>query len=157
MGRRSGAEPSSALVNTQELFSDLFFVFLATGVEESGHVVTVLFFLDEEPTAVWDRFHAYADALAKAEALAEEAGQDPMQAAALIEEAAANDEDLQAVAENIVVLLEEQAKARAEAEAAAREALAKAESEAKLTWSQAYEFVYGKDYPIFKAIFASFF
>ena len=47
-GWRSGAEPSSALVNTQELFSDLFFVFLATGVEESGHVVTVLFFLDEE-------------------------------------------------------------------------------------------------------------
>lgn len=63
--------------------------------------------------------HAYADALAKAEELAEEAGHDPIQAAAIIEEAAANEEDLQAVAANIVQLLEEQAKARAEAAAAA--------------------------------------
>ncbi len=63
--------------------------------------------------------HAYADALAKAERLAEEAGQDPMQAAALIEEAAANEENLDDVANRIVELLEEQAKARAEAAAAA--------------------------------------
>ena len=63
--------------------------------------------------------HAYADALAKAEQIAEEAGLDPIQAAALIEEAADNGEDLQKVADNIVELLEEQAKARAEAAAAA--------------------------------------
>lgn len=79
--------------------------------------------------------HAYADALAKAEATAEEAGLDPIQAAAIIEEAAANGEDLQQVAGNIVELLEEQAKARAEAAAAAaaaedaKEAAAEAASE----------------------------
>ena len=75
--------------------------------------------------------HAYADALAKAERLAEEAGQDPMQAAALIEEAAANEEDLQAVADNIVALLEEQAKVRAEAAAAAAAAEDAAEAAAE--------------------------
>lgn len=63
--------------------------------------------------------HAYADALARAEAKAEEAGLDPILAASLIEEAAANDEDLLAVADNIVELLGEQARARAEAAAAA--------------------------------------
>lgn len=83
--------------------------------------------------------HAYADALAKAERLAEEAGQDPMQAAALIEEAAANEENLDDVAERIVELLEEQAKARAEAaaaaaakeDAAAEAAIAEGEGEAE--------------------------
>ena len=63
--------------------------------------------------------HAYADALAKAERLAEEAGHDPIQAAAIIEEAAANEENLDEVAGRIVELLEEQARARAEAAAAA--------------------------------------
>ncbi len=63
--------------------------------------------------------HAYADALAKAEQLAEEAGHDPIQAAAIIEEAAANEENLDEVAGRIVELLEEQARARAEAAAAA--------------------------------------
>lgn len=76
--------------------------------------------------------HAYADALAKAETLAEEAGQDPMQAAAIIEEAAANDENLDDVATRIVELLEEQARARAEAAAAAaaKEEAAEAAAEA---------------------------
>ncbi len=63
--------------------------------------------------------HAYADALAKAERLAEEAGQDPIQVGAIIEEAAANDENLDEVADRIVSILEEQARARAEAAAAA--------------------------------------
>lgn len=63
--------------------------------------------------------HAYADALARAEAAAEEAGQDPMQVAAIIEEAAANDEDLSTIADRIVEILEEQARLRAEASAAA--------------------------------------
>ena len=64
--------------------------------------------------------HAYADALAKAEAAAEEAGLDPYAAAALIEEAAANEEDLQHVVDNVVEILEEQEKVRrAEAAAAA--------------------------------------
>jgi ribosomal protein L25 (general stress protein Ctc) len=64
--------------------------------------------------------HAYGEALAKAEAAATEAGLDPFAAAALIEEAAANEEDLNQVADNVVELLEEQDKVRrAEAAAAA--------------------------------------
>lgn len=63
--------------------------------------------------------HAYAEALARAEAAAEEAGHDPIQAAAIIEEAAANEEDLSAVADRIVEILEEQARQREEAAAAA--------------------------------------
>ena len=75
--------------------------------------------------------HAYADALAKAERIAEEAGQDPMQAAALIEEAAENGENLDEVADRIVELLEEQAKTRAEAAAAAAAAEDAAEAAAE--------------------------
>lgn len=74
--------------------------------------------------------HAYADALAKAERLAEEAGQDPLQVAAIIEEASANDENLDEVADRIVEILEEQARARAEAAAAAAAAEEAAESAA---------------------------
>ncbi|MFN8125487.1 MAG: hypothetical protein U0R64_03115 [Candidatus Nanopelagicales bacterium] len=66
-----------------------------------------------------DARHAYAAALAKAEQIAEEAGHDPIQAAAIIEEAAANEENLDEVADRIVELLEEQARVRAEAAAAA--------------------------------------
>jgi large subunit ribosomal protein L25 len=72
-----------------------------------------------------DQRHAYADALAKAEATAEEAGHDPLLAAALIEEAAENEQNLEEVASNIVELLEEQEKelrASAAAAAAAEEA-----------------------------------
>ena len=77
--------------------------------------------------------HAYADALAKAEEAAEEAGMDTFAAAALIEAAAENEEDLNAVADNIVELLEEQEKelrAAAAAAAAAEEAAEAAEAEA---------------------------
>jgi large subunit ribosomal protein L25 len=75
--------------------------------------------------------HAYADALAKAEATAEEAGLDPVAAAAVIEDAAANEENLDDVASRIVEILEEQAKARREAaEAAAAREDAAAEAEA---------------------------
>ena len=43
-GWRSGAEPSSAAVVTQALFSAFFVFFLAAaGVEEAGHVVAFLF------------------------------------------------------------------------------------------------------------------
>lgn len=64
--------------------------------------------------------HAYAEALAKAEAAALEADFDPVSAAALIEEAAEEGKDLNEVAENIVQLLTEQEKQlRAEAAAAA--------------------------------------
>jgi len=59
--------------------------------------------------------HAYADALAKAEAAAAEAGLDPIAAAAIIEEAADNEENLEDVASRIVEILEEQAKVRREA------------------------------------------
>lgn len=77
--------------------------------------------------------HAYAEALARAEAAAEEAGLDPVAAGALIEEAAANEENLNDVADNIVELLEEQARERAEAAAAvaAREDEAAAAAEAE--------------------------
>lgn len=74
--------------------------------------------------------HAYTEALARAEALAEEAGHDPNQAAAIIEEAAANEENLEEVAGRIVEILEEQARARAEA-AAAAEAREEAEAGAE--------------------------
>lgn len=76
--------------------------------------------------------HAYADALAKAEAAAEEAGLDPLLAGAIIEEAAANEEDLDDVATRIVEILEEQAAARREAAeaAAAKEDAAAAEEAA---------------------------
>ena len=69
--------------------------------------------------------HAYADALAKAEAAAQEAGHDPLLAASIIEEAAENEQNLDEVAGNIVELLEEQEKelrAAAAAAAAAEEA-----------------------------------
>jgi len=62
--------------------------------------------------------HAYSDALARAEANAEEAGLDPLLAGAVISEAAENDEDLADVADRIVEILEEQAKAMREAAAA---------------------------------------
>lgn len=75
--------------------------------------------------------HAYADALAKAERLAEEAGQDPLQVAAIIEEASANGENLDDVASRIVEILDEQARARAEAAAAAAAAEEAAESAAE--------------------------
>lgn len=75
--------------------------------------------------------HAYADALARAEATAEEAGLDPVAAAAVIEDAAANEENLDDVAGRIVEILEEQAKVRREAaEAAAAREDAAAEAEA---------------------------
>ena len=77
--------------------------------------------------------HAYADAVEKAQALAEEAGFDPMQASHVIEEAYAADEDVQAAAENIVKTLEEQAAAMtaaAAAAAAAEAAAAEGEAEA---------------------------
>lgn len=63
--------------------------------------------------------HAYADALATAEANAEEEGLDPNQAAAVIEEAAENGEDLADVAARVVQIIEERNKALAEASAAA--------------------------------------
>lgn len=77
--------------------------------------------------------HAYADALAKAESAAEDAGFDPLLAAALIEEAAENEQNLDEVAGNIVELLEEQEKelrAAAAAAAAAEEAAEEAAAEA---------------------------
>lgn len=63
--------------------------------------------------------HAYADALAKASAAAEEADLDPLLAAAVIEEAAAEGEDLADVADRIVEILQEKARALAESAAAA--------------------------------------
>ncbi len=86
--------------------------------------VDLLLLSDEE---VRERY-AYADALARAEAAAEEAGMDPMQAAAVIEEAAANEEDLTDVADRIVEILEERARAMAEAGAAAAAAEEAAEA-----------------------------
>ncbi|MCH9720071.1 MAG: hypothetical protein K0U60_09410 [Actinomycetia bacterium] len=77
--------------------------------------VDLLMLSDEE---VAER-HAYADALARAEAIAEEAGLDPRQAAAVIQEAAAAGEDVVDVADRIVEILEERARAMAEAAAAA--------------------------------------
>lgn len=84
--------------------------------------------------------HAYADALAKAEAAAEEAGYDPLLAAALIEEAAENEQSLEEVATNIVELLEEQEKelrAAAAAAAAAEEAAEEAAAAAEVTEGEA--------------------
>ncbi|MDZ7578148.1 MAG: 50S ribosomal protein L25 [Candidatus Nanopelagicales bacterium] len=75
--------------------------------------------------------HAYAQALAKARAAAEEAGFDQIAVAAIIEEASAKGEDLDEVASRIVETLEERAKAREEATAAAEareEAIAAAEA-----------------------------
>ncbi len=72
---------------------------------------------------------AYTEALEAAQANAEEAGLDPMQAAHLIEEAAAAGEDLQAVAASIVQTLEEQARAFSAASAAAEAAEEAAESD----------------------------
>ena len=63
--------------------------------------------------------HAYADALARAEAAAEEAGLDPVQVSGVFEEAAANDEDLADVADRIVEILQQKARAMAESAAAA--------------------------------------
>jgi large subunit ribosomal protein L25 len=76
--------------------------------------------------------HAFADALARAEAAAAEADLDPVRAAAIIESAAANDEDLETVAANIVSILQEQARAeadQAQAAAAAEDAAAAGEAE----------------------------
>lgn len=76
--------------------------------------------------------HAYNDAMEKAQANAEEAGLDPLQAAHVIEEAAANGEDLAQAAANVVEILEEQARAFSEASAAAEAAeAAQAEDEAE--------------------------
>ncbi len=71
--------------------------------------------------------HAYTEALAAAQANAEEAGLDPMQAAHLIEEAAAAGEDLAEAAAGVVDKLQEQARsfaAASEAAEAAEEAVA---------------------------------
>ena len=76
--------------------------------------------------------HAYNDALALAQANAEEAGLDAMQAAHLIEEAAAAGEDLAEAAANVVETLQAQTRAFAEAAAAteaAEEAAGAAEGE----------------------------
>jgi len=85
--------------------------------------------------------HAYAEALEKAESKAEEAGFEPHAAAALLEEAASNEEDINAVAENIVELLEEQQKAlrAAAAVAAAREEAAEAAEAAEAEGAAAGE------------------
>jgi len=73
--------------------------------------------------------HAYNDALAKAQANAEEAGLDPLQAAHIIEEAAAAGEDLEAAAASVVDTLQEQARAFSEAAEAAEAQAAAAEAE----------------------------
>ena len=95
-------------------------------VRDNLHHVDLIMLSDADVAAR----HAYADALSKAERLAEEAGQDPLQVAAIIEEASANDENLDEVADRIVEILEEQARARAEAAAAAAAAEEAAESAA---------------------------
>lgn len=100
--------------------------------------VDLIMLSDEEV----DQRHAYADALAKAEAAAEEAGHDPLMAATLIEEAAENEQDLDEVASNIVELLEEHEKelrAAAAAAAAAEEAAAEAEAAAEPSEAEAEE------------------
>jgi large subunit ribosomal protein L25 len=74
--------------------------------------------------------HAYNDAMAQAQANAEEAGLDLLQAAHVIEEAAAAGEDLAAAAANVVATLEEQARAFSEASAAAEAAEEAAAAEA---------------------------
>jgi large subunit ribosomal protein L25 len=66
--------------------------------------------------------HAYNDAMAQAQANAAEAGLDPLQAAHIIEEAAAAGEDLAEAAANVVEALQEQARAFTEASAAAEAA-----------------------------------
>lgn len=73
--------------------------------------------------------HAYTEALAAAQANAEAAGLDPMQAAHLIEEAAAVGEDLVEAAANVVATLEEQARSFTAASAAADAAAESAETE----------------------------
>ena len=82
----------------------------------------LLLLSDEE---VAERY-AFAEALARAEATAEEAGLDPLQAAAVIQEASAAGEDVADVADRIVEILEERARAMAEAAAAAAAAEAAA-------------------------------
>ena len=72
--------------------------------------------------------HAYNDALALAQANAEEAGLDPSQAAHVIEEAAAAGQDLGEAAANVVATLQEQAEAFSAASAAADAAASEAES-----------------------------
>ena len=66
--------------------------------------------------------HAYNDAMATAQANAEAAGLDPLQAAHVIEEAAAAGEDLAEAAANVVRTLEDQARAFTAASAAAEAA-----------------------------------
>jgi len=63
--------------------------------------------------------HAYADAVQRAQALAEENDFDPMAAVHIVEEAYAEGEDLNDVVDNIVETLTEQARAMAAAAAAA--------------------------------------
>lgn len=96
-------------------------------VRDHLHHVDLIMLSDSDVAAR----HAYADALAKAERLAEEGGQDPLQVAAIIEEASANGEDLDDVASRIVEILDEQARARAEAAAAAAAAEEAAEGAAE--------------------------
>ena len=84
--------------------------------------VDLLLLSDEE---VAERY-AFAEALARAEATAEEAGLDPLLAAAVIQEASAAGEDVADVADRIVEILEERARAMAEAAAAAAAAEAAA-------------------------------
>ena len=77
--------------------------------------------------------HAYTEALELAKANAEEAGLDPLQAAHVIEEAAAAGEDIKAAAANVVATLEDQARAfsaAASASAAAEDAEAAEAGEA---------------------------
>ncbi len=66
--------------------------------------------------------HAYNEAMAQAQANAEEEGLDPLQAAHIIEEAAAAGEDLAEAAANVVERLQAQARAFTEASAAAEAA-----------------------------------
>ena len=76
--------------------------------------------------------YAYSEAMAQAQANAEEAGLDPLQAAHIIDEAAAAGEDLSEAAANVVERLQEQAKAFSEASAAAEAAEEAAAAEAEL-------------------------
>jgi large subunit ribosomal protein L25 len=66
--------------------------------------------------------HAYNEAMQAAQANAEEAGLDPLQAAHVIEEAAAAGEDLAQAAATVVETLQEQARAFSAASAAAEAA-----------------------------------
>lgn len=75
--------------------------------------------------------YAYSEAMAQAQANAEEEGLDPLQAAHIIEEAAAAGKDLAEAAANVVATLQEQARAFSEASAAAEAAEEAAAAEAE--------------------------